>query len=177
MRVVERALEASELTDDDIFVEAATKGTDLYNAVEVLLKGPELSLEQYGLPAFLDKGGDPRRHARIRWWNSEERTVSELAEIPPGSQQENGDAYPAVGDVWCDETILSFEYGGTKPVLFGHYWRNWAHSPTTNTWRTPKTRIGHPLARLFIDRSSPSCLIIGTSATSDPALDIARLDD
>ena len=132
MRVVERALEASELTDDDIFVEAATKGTDLYNAVEVLLKGPELSLEQYGLPAFLDKGGDPRRHARIRWWNSEGRTVRELAEIPPGSPQENGDAYPAVADVSCDETILAFEYRDTKPVLFGHYWRHWAPTPFTD---------------------------------------------
>jgi hypothetical protein len=132
MRVVERALEASELTDDDIFVEAATKGTGLYNAVEVLLKGPELSLEQCGLPAFLDKGGDPRRHARIRWWNSEGRTVRELAEIPPGSPQENGDAYPAVADVSCDETILAFEYRDTKPVLFGHYWRHWAPTPFTD---------------------------------------------
>lgn len=136
MRVVEQALEASELTDDDIFIEAATKGTELYNAVEVLLKGPELDLEQYGLPPFLDKGGDPRTHARIRWWNSEGRTVRELAEIPPGSQQENDDAYPAVGNVTCDETILAFEYRGAQPVLFGHYWRSWAPTPVTD-W-TPK---------------------------------------
>ena len=136
MRVVEQALEANGLTDDDIFVEAATEGTELYNAVEILLKGPEMTLATYGLPAFLDKGGDPRIHARIRWWDSEGRTVGELAEIPPGSPQENGDAYPAVGDVSCDETILAFEYRGTKPVLFGHYWRNWAPTPVTD-W-TPK---------------------------------------
>jgi hypothetical protein len=136
IRLVEAAFAKKGLTADQFFLDAANEENELYGAVEILLKGPEMTLATYGLPAFLDKGGDPRRHVRIRWWNSEGRTVSELAEIPPGSPQENGDAYPAVSDVSCDEKILAFEYRGTKPVLFGHYWRNWAPAPVTD-W-TPK---------------------------------------
>jgi hypothetical protein len=136
IRLVEAAFAEQQMTTDQFFAEAANKKSELYGAVEILLKGPEMTLATYGLPAFLDKGGDPRRHARIRWWNSQGRSVSDLAEIPPGSQQENGDAYPAIGDVSCDETALAFEYRGTKPVLFGHYWRNWAPTPVTD-W-TPK---------------------------------------
>ena len=46
------------------------KGSAEHRAIEVLLKGPELSLTEYGQPGFMDKGGDLRREARIRWWNS-----------------------------------------------------------------------------------------------------------
>jgi hypothetical protein len=123
--VVKQALDASELTDDDIFIEAATKGTALYNAIEVLLKGPELNLEHYGLPPFLDKGGHPRTHARIRWWNGEGRTLKEMAEIQPDATREGGGAYPRIEDVPCAEAELEYSYHGTKPVLFGHYWRKW----------------------------------------------------
>ncbi len=125
MRVVEQALHTSGLSGADIFVEAATKGTELYDAFEVLLKGPELSLEQYGLPPFLDKGGHARKHARIRWWNGSGRTLREMAEIQPNALQENKDTYPPIDDVPCAETELAYAYHGTKPVFFGHYWRHW----------------------------------------------------
>jgi diadenosine tetraphosphate (Ap4A) HIT family hydrolase len=125
MQVVERALQANELSDDNIFVEAATKGTDLYNAVEVLLKGPELSLEQYELPPFLDKGGHAQKHARIRWWNGTGRTLREMAEIQPDATQENGDAYPRIEDLPSAEAELAYAYHDTKPIFFGHYWRQW----------------------------------------------------
>jgi hypothetical protein len=125
MRVVEHAMEASELTDGDIFVEAATKESDLYNAVEVLLKGPELNLGQYELPPFLDKGRHPRTHARIRWWNGEGRTLRELAEIEPDAMQEDGGSYPRIEDVPCGKAELAYAYNDTTPVFFGHYWRTW----------------------------------------------------
>lgn len=122
--LVEQSLVAGQLTDD-ILVEAATTGTDLYNAVEVLLKGPELSLEQYGLPTFLDKGGDPRKRARIRWWNGDGRSLSDLAEIPPDATDEQGVNYPQFEDAPCTESDLAYAYRDTKPVFFGHYWRQW----------------------------------------------------
>lgn len=132
IRVVEHALQASEQSGTDIFVDASTKGTDLYNAIEVLLKGPEMNLASYGLPAFLDKGGDPRSKARIRWWNSEGRTVSDLAEIPPGAPQQNCDVYPTIVDTVCDESTLAFEYRGERPVFFGHYWRSGRPTPVVD---------------------------------------------
>jgi hypothetical protein len=125
MRVVEAALRQSGKPDHDIFVEAATKDTGLYDAVEVLLKGPELNLEEYGLPAFLDKGGHARKHARIRWWNEAGRTLREMAEIQPDATKDDKNAYPPIEGVPCAEAELAYAYHGTKPVFFGHYWRRW----------------------------------------------------
>lgn len=136
MRVVEAAFAKNGSNTNQFFLEAANKENALYREVKILLKGPEMTLATYDLPAFLDKGGDPRTEARIRWWNTEGRTVKVLAEIPPGARQENGEAYPDIGNKSCDETVLTFEYRGTKPVLFGHYWRTWAPAPVID-W-TPK---------------------------------------
>ncbi len=125
MRMVERVISTVDPSSDDFFARASTKGGDLYHAVEVLLKGPELSLERYGLPPFRDKDEHGHKQARIRWWNVTGHTLREMADIPPGEPQENGDAYPLVQDVACDETELAYAYHGSKPVFFGHYWRTW----------------------------------------------------
>jgi len=128
--LVERALADAGTDLDTFFVKAATKDNDLYKAIEILLKGPEMSLERYGLPPFLDKCGHPRSEARIRWWNAEGATVKDLAEIQQGAKQEDGSPYPEVDAVACDETELAYEYRESTPVFFGHYWRDWL--PTVN---------------------------------------------
>ena len=48
MRVVEEALADEATSRDQFFIEAATKGNDLCEAVEILLKGPELKLKTLG---------------------------------------------------------------------------------------------------------------------------------
>ena len=116
--------------DDDAFLEvltkASTKGTELYEAVETVLKGPEMNLEAYDLPPFV-MGGDKQRHAaRVSWWHGEATTPAQLAVIPDSATQVDGSAYPELPERECTERDQGFAYGGETPVVYGHYWRSWA---------------------------------------------------
>jgi hypothetical protein len=51
----------------DQFVRAATKGEPLYDAIEVLLKGPEISLADREQPPYCDKDGHARQDAGVAW--------------------------------------------------------------------------------------------------------------
>ena len=130
MAIVERALVDGGLGTDGFFVEAATKNTELYDAFEILFKGPELTLLNYDLPPFYDKDGNRRTGARIRWWNTEATAVHDLAEIPPGSLQEDRSLYPKIPpDILCKDRDLKYRYRESEPVFFGHYWRLWPPQP------------------------------------------------
>jgi hypothetical protein len=106
----------------EFVVRANRKGSPEYRAIEVLLKGPELSLTEYGQPGFVDKDNHLRDHARIRWWNAAGETLRDLAEIPPGSFTEDHDPYPELPELNCPKETV-FEYIDQKPVFYGHYWR------------------------------------------------------
>ena len=106
----------------EFIVRANDKGSPEHRAIEVLLKGPELSLTGYGQPEFTDKGGDLRQEARIRWWNAEGSTLRELAEIPPDAKTKQGTTYPTLPDLPCPKET-AFDYRDPKPVIYGHYWR------------------------------------------------------
>ncbi len=112
----------TEMTTDFV-VRANQKGSAEHRAVEVLLKGPELSLKKYGQPGFMDGDGHIRQRARIRWWDSEARTLRDLVEIPAGSRTADGDPYPDLpGEPCPDEAV--YRYRDEHPVFYGHYWRN-----------------------------------------------------
>lgn len=106
----------------EFIVRANRKGSPEHRAVEVLLKGPELSLTEYGQPGFRDKNGHLRREARIRWWNADGSTLRELAEIPPDSKTKEGTTYPTLPDDPCPKETV-FDYRDAEPVFYGHYWR------------------------------------------------------
>ena len=93
MRVVEAACGSNRLSTLEHFVQATTKGTDLYQAVEVLLKGPEISLKKYGQQPFWDNDKQERKEARIRWWDTDATTLRDLADVR-GAATETGDPYP-----------------------------------------------------------------------------------
>ena len=102
---------------------ASTKGDPLYTAIEVLLKGPEISLVDHGQPPYMDKDGHVRTNARVRWWNGEATTLGEIAEISSTFTTENGEPYPTCQ---VSKSLLenrSFVYTGDVPVFYGHYWR------------------------------------------------------
>lgn len=93
-------------------VEASTKGTATYKALDVLLKGYE-----YELPkphTFNDKGGNPRSAARTRWWLNERSTMAKAA-MPLGFFEDHDlSDHPIEPDVG---------YPVDAPPLFiGHYW-------------------------------------------------------
>jgi hypothetical protein len=121
---VARWLPPGSAMEPDFVVRANRKGTPEHRAIEVILKGPELSLSRYGQPAFVDKDGHARGEARIRWWDREGTTLRELAEIPGSATTPKGVVHPKLPLTQCPEEA-TFRYEGTQPVFYGHYWRHW----------------------------------------------------
>jgi hypothetical protein len=122
MAVVRDALGSSRFNAQEQLMRASTKGDPLYEAVEILLKGPEISLVDHGQPAYLDKDGHRRECARVRWWNAGASTLGELAELDH-VKTEDGEPYPTMPRIELDPAERSFVYGGQTPVFYGHYWR------------------------------------------------------
>ncbi|MCC5933892.1 MAG: metallophosphoesterase [Balneolales bacterium] len=99
---------------DSLLTEAAARGSELYDAVEVVLKGREIDLPE-GL-FFYDKDGHIRYNMRIRWWENPEGATYNDLRVKPDC--DCGDA-PVALDLLPDR----WHYGSAeKPVFFGHYW-------------------------------------------------------
>lgn len=107
-------------------VRATTKGERLYDAIEVLLKGPEVSLTDHGQPAYRDKDGNLRESARLRWWNESASSLREIALVDGSFTTEDGMPYPPLDDHPAQAGSRSYVYDGAVPVFFGHYWRRGA---------------------------------------------------
>ena len=123
MDVVRHSLAGSAVPDDQFFERAATEGNELYDAIEVLLKGPEITLATAGLPDFLDSGGHRRSKARIRWWIHNAATLAQLLEFGEEPRKEDGSRYPVLHAESVRPMEHEYEYHGQRPVFFGHYWR------------------------------------------------------
>lgn len=99
-------------------VEAASaEGTAEHDAIEILLKGPEIAVD----PAYLDPSGHPRRHARFRWWSDDADHLDTAALIPGGTTTVDGQPYPPRDHVPIDPPVDP--YTDTTPVIYGHYWQ------------------------------------------------------
>lgn len=136
MRAVMNATGGSDrLSTVEHFVEANTKGTELYEAVEVLLKGPEINLIEHDMCAYWDhEASKERKNARIRWWDHDASTLPELAELR-SARLKNRDPYPAYAPRPVQDRYLSYVYTDRIPLFYGHYWRSW--SPTQkDDWTT-----------------------------------------
>ena len=125
--LIEDRLGGDHFTQLDQLVEASTSTGPLNEAIETLLKGPEMRLASYDLPSFADKDGTPRSDARVRWWETDSDRVVDLAEIPRGALTPDGARYPVI-----DGRLIAFEdhqfdlHDGT-PIVYGHYWRKHEH--------------------------------------------------
>lgn len=108
------------ISTDEQLVRASTKGDPVYEAVETLLKGPEISLAMHGQPPYLDKDGHSRESARLRWWNGTATTLADLAEMSSTFTTEDHQPYPALPAI---EMAQDYVYEGQVPVFYGHYWR------------------------------------------------------
>lgn len=93
------------------WVEASTKGHELFNAIEVLCKGWEVPLPN-GY-SFLDKEHNVRTDIRTKWWREDKSDYHSLsigikdpASLPDFDIP--GDAMPG--------------YDNQKPLFIGHYW-------------------------------------------------------
>lgn len=120
---------------DELVVEAADRresgqGEPLtaYEAVEHLLKGPEVALPEGA--EYADRKGHCRSRARFKWWDPDATTLRTGALIPPGVSGCVG-ADPVTGPRSLTATELPDvpitdrvppPYTDEIPVVFGHYW-------------------------------------------------------
>lgn len=125
MDVVTAELGANRFSSRDEFVRATQRGDRLFEAIEILLKGPEVDLEAHGQEAYLDKGDHLRTHARVAWWKDDASTLRDLA-VMDGVRTASGATYPALPDIEVPEAERSFSYRDSVPVFYGHYWREGA---------------------------------------------------
>ena len=99
-----------------------------FEAVDTLLKGPEVDVHDYGAKEFRDKAGVTRRFARLRWWRAGETSFDQLAEIDAEGLDGNGEPCGEVVKVDLTPHDRRKIYADDIPVVFGHHWRTW--SPT-----------------------------------------------
>lgn len=102
----------------ELLIASSRPGTAAFEAVETLLKGPEIPID----PPYLDKSGHVRRRARFRWWLPEATTLRVGAEIPRGTTTVDGEPYPDLPD--DPITPPTPPYTDNVPVVVGHYWRS-----------------------------------------------------
>ncbi|MDE0803180.1 MAG: metallophosphoesterase [Acidimicrobiales bacterium] len=99
-------------------VEAASrKGSAEYEAIETLLKGPEIPIP---VP-YRDKEGTERHRARFAWWEPEADRLPVAAVIP-------GPDGPTMPDDVIDPPVAP--YRDEVPVVYGHYWRSGPPAPS-----------------------------------------------
>lgn len=110
-------------TDPGHLVAANSHDHPLYRAIENLLKGPEISLVDHGQPKYNDKDDIPRGSARMRWWNSDARTLRDIAEMSSRFTTATGQPYPPLPALALPGAAREFVYTGAVPVFYGHYWR------------------------------------------------------
>ena len=104
-----------DLKDPEFLVASATKGTPEYEAVEILLKGPELPLPEGSV--FKDEGGNTRKKTRVRWWGLDDADALSLGDIsmPPGKHKWSSPVRSS------DLDRIPRYPDDAAPVFFGHY--------------------------------------------------------
>lgn len=103
-----------------LMVEGSRKGSAEYEAIEIVLKGPEIELPE-GV-AYCDKDGHVRTKARLRWWHADATTLRRAAEIPSDATCPDGSPFPELPDTPLGDGVNA-PYTDNVPVIFGHYWR------------------------------------------------------
>jgi hypothetical protein len=112
MDVLRPVLGPNQTLTDAAILLGSRKGHPVYEALEVVCKGPEVALPE-GI-SFEDKGGKIRHEVRVRWWQEDLSTYRKAAIGPPADMA-------VIPDVPMPEKWKAHPYSG-PPVLFGHYW-------------------------------------------------------
>jgi hypothetical protein len=128
MEVLEPLLSVGGSVTDELMVEGSRRGSAAYEAIETVLKGPEIQLPE-GF-CYLDNRGHCRCRARLRWWDAAASTLRQAAEISPTAKSCDGNPFPELTDTPLGQGVNA-PYTGVVPVLFGHYWRIGAHEVQT----------------------------------------------
>jgi len=113
IKYLDSLLSENHTLSHDLLVAGSQAGSREYDAIEVLLKGPEARIPDNG--TFEDSYGIQRSHVRLAWWKPPQ-TLWRDATQPP-------DAIigPLADKVVPSELGLGYSLE-SPPVLFGHYW-------------------------------------------------------
>ena len=104
---------------DELVLEASRKGSPAHQAIEHLLKGPEIPIPE----PFKDKDGHDRHEARFKWWLADAATsLRRAAVIPEGSETPEKRDYPPLPETPVDPPPPVAPYADHVPVFYGHYW-------------------------------------------------------
>ena len=107
----------------EFIIEASNKNSQLFDDVELILKGKEVKLPD-GC-SFKDKDGHVREDTRIRWWDKEAKTYKDAFMGPESARQ-----YIPDEQIEGDHSI---EYTSQEPPVFlGHYWFDTEPEPLTD---------------------------------------------
>jgi hypothetical protein len=112
MAVLRPLLNPDHSLTAEALVLGSRKDHPVFNAIEVVCKGPEVPLPA-GI-SFRDKEGKIRHEVRVRWWQADLSTYRKAAIGPPGEM----DLLP---DLPMPAEWKGHPYAG-PPVIFGHYW-------------------------------------------------------
>jgi hypothetical protein len=112
MDLLRPLLGPGQTLSEEAIVLGSRKGHPVYEAIEVVCKGPEVALPP-GI-SFEDKGGKVRHEVRVRWWQADLSTYRKAAIGPPGDMA-------MIPDAPMPAEWRAHPYSG-PPVLFGHYW-------------------------------------------------------
>lgn len=139
MAVLEPLTGPGNTLTHDLVVASSRRGTPAYDAVEVLLKGPEVALsEEHG---YHDKEGTWRRRARYRWWDPSAVTLRQAALIPSTATGKDGKSVPRLPDHPIVDRLDP--YADDVPVIVGHYWE----SGTPAVWDPKVACVDYSVAK------------------------------
>lgn len=108
-------LNGNNCLSDSAYEIGSQKGSEAFEAIEILLKGPEAVLPE-GV-TFKDKDGHVRSEARIQWWKDQDASIQSRLHLGSDITGENKIEQTTIDD--------SHHYDQKLPPLFvGHYWLN-----------------------------------------------------
>jgi hypothetical protein len=128
---------------NELILSASTEGTQDFYDLEVLLKGKEIALPN-GV-AFLDKDKNPRRHIRIRWWDTTARTYRRAFLGPE-------DAVTHIPEDEIEGDHLLDYAADQPPVFIGHYWMSGDIKPLAENIACLDYSVAAPGGRLVAYR-------------------------
>jgi hypothetical protein len=108
---------------DDLVRGGTTKGHPSYDAIETVLKGPEVGMTGYW---YTDKDGHKRTKGRAEWWTTGATMLRDIVRIDPSwpLYDPNGEPVDELPDTPLADIAGSVPPypADAPPVLFGHYW-------------------------------------------------------
>ena len=111
--VIAPLLDDNQCLLDEAYELCSEKGSDAFEAIEILLKGPEAKLPE-GV-SFKDKDGHIRQDARIQWWKDKYNDIKDRLHLGSHITDEHKIEQTHIDD--------SHHYHKDHPPLFvGHYW-------------------------------------------------------